>query len=691
MTRTAEVAETQPARCRGSGQNWIFALLLVAAVIVAYQPAWHAGFIWDDDAYVTGNKLLWSADGLKRIWFSFDSPSQYFPLTYTVLRLEYSLWGLHSVGYHWVNILLHGANALLLWQLLRKLKIPGAWLAAAIWALHPVQVESVAWVTELKNVLMCFFFLMAMLAWAGFVDEKPARKWFHYTLAIVCYALALFSKTTACTLPAALLLVLWLKHRPLDFRRWLEIVPFVAMGAGMGLLTVWWERFHQGTQGESFAMGIPDRLLLISRTIWFYAGKLVWPVNLTFSYPRWNISVTDPWAYFWPVLTIGCGLLIYYLRRSVGRSVEVGVLFFVSTLAPVSGAIMLYTFLYSFVADHYQYVANIGLIALAAAGLAISLGSKQKILSAIAGGGLVLLLAFLTWRQCGMYTDIDTLWRTTCARNPDSWMAHNNLGNCLRQEGKPDDAITQYQEVLRLKPGSAEAHYNMGMAFTQKGNLDDAVGQYKQALQLDPKYSDAYINLGTVLLHEGKVDDAVAEYLSAVKLNPNDATAHYNLGTVLLGQGKIDEAVAQLERAVGLKPDYSDAESNLGSALLRQGRLGKANAHFQKALQINPQDARACDGLAWMLATVSDASLRDGKRAVELAQHANQVAKGQNPLYLRTLAAANAELQRFDEAIQNAQSAIKLAQASGQSNLVELLNNDLKLYRAGRPFPAENK
>ncbi len=674
-------------RRRGK-RDWLFALLLVAAVIVAYQPAWHGGFIWDDDAYVTGNKLLWSPDGLKRIWFSFDSPSQYFPLTYTVLRLEYSLWGLDPTGYHWVNILLHAANAILLWQLLRRLNVPGAWLAAGIWALHPVQVESVAWITELKNVLMCFFFLQALLAWVEFVDGKPERKWFNYGLAFVCYALSLFSKTTACTLPAALLLILWLKNRPLQVRRWIEIVPFVAMGMGMGLLTIWWERFHQGTQGESFSIGLPDRLLLMSRTIWFYAGKLLWPTNLTFSYPHWNISSTDPRAYFWLILTVACGLFIYYLRRYVGRSAEVGVLFFVSTLVPVSGAIMLYTFLYSFVADHYQYVASIGLIALAAAGMSITLGSKQKFLLPVSGIGLVLLLAFLTWRQCGMYTDIDTLWRITFVRNPGSWMAHNNLGNSLRQHGKPDEAIAQYQEVLRLDPQKAEAHYNIGLALMQKGKPEDAIFQYRQALELDPNYLDAYVNLGDALLQEGKVDDAVAQYVAALKIRPNDAVAHYNLGTVLFRQGKVDEAIAHFERAVQIRPDYSDAQNNLGSALFRAGRLGEAVAHFQEALRIDPQNADACDSLAWVLATVSDASMRDGKRAVEFAQRANQLAKGQNPLFLRTLAAADADLRRFDEAIRNAQAAIKLAQASGQSNLVELLNSDLKLYNAGHSFPS---
>ena len=232
---------------------WLLGLLLVAATLLAYQPAWQAGFIWDDDEYVTNNPLLTAPDGLKRIWFSLDSPSQYFPLTYTVFRIERSLWGLNPAGYHWVNILLHAANALLVWRLLRRLSVPGAWLAAAIFALHPVQVESVAWVTELKNVLSLFFFLLALLAWVEFVEDRPKPLWRFYRLALMFCALALFSKTTACTLPAALLLILWLKGKPITRSRLAQIVPFLVLGVGMGLVTVWWERFHQEVRGIFWA------------------------------------------------------------------------------------------------------------------------------------------------------------------------------------------------------------------------------------------------------------------------------------------------------------------------------------------------------------------------------------------------------------------------------------------------------
>src|SRR5688500_4432073 len=348
---------------------WGFVLLLVT--VLAYRHAWTAGYIWDDDVYVTQNQLLTAADGLRRIWFSLDSPSQYFPLVYTTFRLEYALWGLNPAGYHWVNIILHAANALLVWRLLLALRVPGAWLAAALFALHPVHVESVAWVTERKNVLMGLFFLLSLLAWVRFVERETKGLGKYYGLALLFYALALFSKTTACTLPAALLLILWLKKMPITLRRIGQIVPFVLLGIVMGLVTIWWERHHQGTQGELFAIVLPERLLVAARAFWFYLGKPFCPVNLSFSYPRWSISPGNPLDYWWLVATAGLAVAVYFARRRLGRGPEVALVFFAATLSPMLGFIMLYTFRYSFVADHYQYLASIGPLALAAAGLAL--------------------------------------------------------------------------------------------------------------------------------------------------------------------------------------------------------------------------------------------------------------------------------------------------------------------------------
>jgi len=475
-------------------RGWLKGCLLVVAVFLAYQPAWHAGFIWDDDVYVTQNPLLTAPDGLKRIWFSLNAPSQYFPLTYTTFRVERTFWGLNPAGYHGVNILLHAVNALLVWRLLKRLSVPGGWLAAAIFALHPVQVESVAWITERKNVLSLFFFLLALLAWVEFVEERPKPGWRFYFLSLFFYLLALCSKTTACTLPAALLLVLWLKEKPINRFRLAQMIPFLVLGTGMGLVTVWWERYHQGTQGAFFSYGLPERILIASHALWFYAGKLIWPANLTFSYSRWPINAADPLAYGWLVAGAGACAVIYFARRFTGRGVEVAALFYVATLSPMLGFIMLYTFRYAFVADHYQYVASLGPMALAAAGMTRGwefFKKRTPFPTPALGGMLLLVLGILTWRQCGMYADQETLWRVTMAKNPNSWLAHNNLGKELLRTGRVDEAIIQYQKAVEIEPDFAMAHYNLGMVLAQKGLADEAIAQFKETLRFKPDDTNA--------------------------------------------------------------------------------------------------------------------------------------------------------------------------------------------------------
>src|SRR6476620_12199621 len=389
---------------RGRAQT--FAVALAAVTIFAYRPVWNGGFLWDDDAYIINNELLTAPDGWQRIWFSLDSPSQYFPFTYTTFRIEHALWGLNTTGYHWVNLLLHVGNALLVWVVLARLRVPGSWLAAAIFALHPVQVESVAWITERKNVLMGFFFLLTLLAWIAFVDERSRRQWLFYCLTLIFYALALSAKATACTLPAALLLILWLQKKPITMGRLMQIVPFVVLGIGMGLLAIWWEHYHQGTNRDVFTFLSPiERILVASRAIWFYLSKIFWPSNLTFIYPRWNISPSDLVDYIWLIAGIAACVAMYFLRRYVGRSVEVAAAFFVATLSPVLGFIMLFTFRYTFVADHYQYLACIGPIALFSAGVVrlADIFRQQRVFILTAALFVVATLGALTWRQSAMY------------------------------------------------------------------------------------------------------------------------------------------------------------------------------------------------------------------------------------------------------------------------------------------------
>src|SRR5262245_36276454 len=519
---------------------WLFAVLLVLATIFAYRPAWNGGFVWDDDFYVTKNALLTAPDGLRRIWFSLESPSQYFPLTYTSFRIERPLWGLNPTGYHWVNILLHAANALLLWRLLSALKVPGAWLAAGIFALHPVQVESVAWITERKNVLMGFFFLLTLLAWTRFIDERNQRSganerprpeeatqdgkisrvsWRFYWLALIFYLLALSSKATACTLPAALFLILWLQKKRIDWRRVSQITPFIVLGLAMGLMTIWWERYHQFTLGPMFALGPLERLIVATHAVWFYLGKLFWPANLTFIYPQWTIEPNNPFSYIWLVAGIASCVGIYFARRYVGRSLEVAAAFFVVTLSPVLGFIMLYTFRYTFVADHYQYLACIGPIALVSAGLvklSESVPYGPRFLSVL---GILLLswLGLLTWRQSASYRDGETLWRTTIDRNPDCWMAENNLGSELLERGDNDGAIAHIEKSLRLKFDLPEAHNNLTNALFRKGDADAAIAQARVALNFDPNNADTLAVLGMALITKGQLDEAIAQLSKALE------------------------------------------------------------------------------------------------------------------------------------------------------------------------------
>lgn len=636
-----------------SGIEWLLGLLLAIATILFYQQAWRAGYVWDDDIYVTGNKLLTAPDGLRRIWFSFDSPSQYFPLVYTTFRFEHALWGLNPTGYHVVNILLHAANALLVWRLLRLLRVPGAWLAAAIFALHPVHVESVAWITERKNVLMGFFFLLALLFWTHFVESNSRRKWKFYALALICYSLSLFSKTTACTIPAALGLILWWKEMRIDWRRVAQIAPFVALGIVMGLVSIWWERYHQGTQGQLFALGFPERIVVASRALWFYAGKLLWPAHLSFNYPSWTISA-GPSDFLWLAGLGVLGAAIYFARRRLGRGPEVAAVFYVATLSPMLGFIMLYTFRYTFVADHYQYIASLGPIALAAAGITTGLDALNKnarLFLQILCGVTLLSLGAKTWRQCAAYTDLDTLWKATISENPESWMAYNNSGILLVQAGRLDEGMAAYQKALEINPKFAEAYFNLGNALfragrgdeatvayekaleleprmhrkvgdslLQAGRLEEVIAHYQAAVQLNPNDAELMNDLGKALSQTGKTDEAITAFRRVVELNPRNAPSHYNLGNVLLHAGRIEEAMDQFSQALEINPEYAAAHNNLGNVLMQLGRMEEALSHYYRALQINPNYATAHNNLGRALQRMgkSDEAAVHLQKALEL-------------------------------------------------------------------------
>ena len=671
-----------------------FGLLLAALTIFVYRPSWNGGFLWDDDDYITHNELLTAPNGLRRIWFSLDSPSQYFPLVYTTFRIEHALWGMNPTGYHWINLILHVANALLVWRVLARLNVPGSWLAGAIFALHPVQVESVAWITERKNVLMGFFFLLTLLAWIAFIDERTKRPWRFYALALILYLLALSAKSTACTLPAALLLILWLQKKPINTPRLTQIAPFVIMGIGMGLLAVWWERYHQGTSRAIFTFLSPvERLLVASRAVWFYLGKLIWPGNLTFIYPKWQISSTHLPDYMWLLVGIGLCVAIYFLRRYVGRSVEVAAAFFVATLSPVLGFIMLFTFRYTFVADHYQYLACIGPIALVSTGV-VSLADMLKhyrVFILTAALFVVATLGVLTWRQSAMYGDIETLWRITLKRNPECWMAHTNLGIVLLQKGQLDDGIAQYRAALQMQPDSWDAEYNLGTALVTKGEVDEAILHCERAVAMQPNDPDSQVSLGNALLQKKRIDEAIVHYQNALGIRPDYSLAHYGLGRAFLEKGEADNAIQHCRTALVIRPDDADCHTVLAVALDEKGETPEAIHHYEKALVIFPKSISALTNLAWLRATSSNEALRNGNQAVTLAGQADELSGGTNAIVLRTLAAAYAETGQFAKAIESSRTALQLARVHGDQSLAVELEQQKAVYELRLPYRETRK
>ena len=596
---------------RFAHRPWLLALVLVIVTFAAYQPTWHAGFIWDDDDHLTANPAMTAPHGLKMIWSSL-AVGRYYPLTLTTFWVQRRLWGLHPMPYHLVNVLLHATNSVLVFFLLRRLRIPAAWLAAAVWVLHPVNVESVAWITELKNTQSAVFFFLAVWCFLR-SDAGAGRRW--YGLALACGLAALLSKPSTVVLPLALLLCVWWERGTWRRADVLRIAPFLILALGMSALTVIEQRGH--IQRESTAewnLGIGERLVVAGKAVWFYASKVLWPARLTFVYPRWNLDAASIWSWL-PLagLVVGGVLLGVWRRQRWARAGMFGCGFFVLALLPVLGFVDVYYFRYSFVADHFQYLASLGLISLAASlGAAICewTGQRGRDLGVVAAAIALLTLGVSTWRQARIYQDSETLWGDTLMKNPQCWMAHNNLGNVLVHEGKVSDAIGHYEQALRIKPDYAEAHSNLGNALEQAGKIGEAIAHYEQALRIKPDFAEAHNNLGSALYLAGKSEEAIAQYEQTLRLKPDFALAHYNLGNALARVGRVPEAIEHYEQALRIKPDYAEAHENLGTALARTGNVKDAIEHYRQALGLQPDYAEAHDNLGialWQTGRSKDA------------------------------------------------------------------------------------
>lgn len=696
------------------GRNWVYGFALVVVTVLAYSPVWRAGFIWDDDHNVTANRMLSEPGGFKQIWSSTESP-QYYPMVFTLFFAEHALWGNSPAGYHIVNVLVHALNALLFWRVLKRLEVPGSWLAALIFALHPAAIESVAWVSELKNTLAMCFFLSSLLFFCQFDEANSSgsaasRRYLHYFLCVSFFILGILSKTAIAPLPVVLLLLIWWRRgriRPGDV---LRTMPFFAAALALGLITIWFEQ-HQSVGVPARSDNFFSRLATAGCAVWFYLYKLIFPVHLISVYQLWQTPPLRLTSYV-PCCILFLALAVgWHYRRTWGKACLFAFGYFILMLLPVLGFINIHFMHVALVADRWQYFAMLGPIALLAAILTSKLNpyaqtlgeapqtpvpdeslesgmnapaesrEPQAAISSFNGSTasvripafvalvslLALILCSMTWFQSRVYAEPETLWRATLRRDPSCWRAENYLGQTLEEKGNLDEAIFHYLraaqlELPGLRPGYEENHRKLifyhlyGDALLRKGQVEGAIAQYEKALTLVPQLVEARVKLARALIQVGK---------------PEEAIGHYKLALADYLAGPANERL--------------HIHNELGGLLFKQGQHADAAYHLQKALEMRPDFPPALATLALVLATSSDAAVRDGPRALQCARRADELTGSRNPMVLDALAAAYAECGQFPDAIGAIQLAIELSDRMGNSALKKQLESDLARYQAGTP------
>jgi len=639
--------------------EWLWALALAAATAAAYSQVRRAGFIWDDEMHLTQNPCIVGPLGLADIWTS--RAARYFPLVLTTFWAEHAVWGLNPLPYHVFNVLMHAGCAVALWRVLRILRVPGALLGAALWALHPVQVESVAWITELKNTQSGLLYLLCVLFFVKSLpgDRAPGGEGasgLNYAAALFFAALAMASKSSTVVLPVVLALCAWWVRGSVRRADLARLAPVLAMSAAAGALSLWTQHL-EGANAPEWTRGLGERIADSGYVFWFYLGKLAWPHPLMFIYPRWDVDWTRAASYAPTGAMLALVLFLWWRRAGPLRPAFFATAYFLVALGPVLTLLDQYFWRYSLVGDHFQYLASMGPLALAAA--LISRATKlavrtARVLWVFASCALLAAMGALCWRQCADYRDVETLWRSTIAANPGCWMAHNNLGASYLESGRLDDAVAEFRLALGTKGGDLEAHQNLGNAFVRMGRLDEAIAHYRAALEIDPGFDKAHNGMGDALLRSGRLPESMAEFQEAVRINPEFAEAEDNFGNALFRAGSLEKAAEHYRRALAIDPVNVQAHSNLGTALIGEGRVDEALAEFRRALEIDPRYATAMVNIANVLLRRGKAVDAEGlyTRALAIAP---DLAEAHN-----NLGAALIEEGRLDEAIAHCRRALAI-------------------------------
>ena len=587
----AENRELQePAHTSGFWYPQALALLGLGLLpTVPYLPSLWGEFVWDDTTFIEDPAVL-SGSGLWTIWLSPADleESHYWPVVYTSFWLEHKLWGLAPFGYHLVNLLLHLANVLQVRRLLLCLAVPGAWAVAAVFAVHPVHVESVAWIIARKDLLSGLFYLAAALFWIRFT-EAPRKA--PYILSLGLYTVAMLSKSIAVTLPAALLVLQWWRQGRVTKTDCLRVAPFMGVGLCVAAVDL---SLYASQSPVSLGYSLPEGLLIASRALWFYVGKLLWPGELAVIYPLWDIRVEDASAWAYALAAAAVAACLWFGRRRLGRGPLAGALFFVLTLSPVLGLVEFRFMTFSFVADRFQYLACLGVMGVMIGCAAGAVQSMSRVPAGAARGLLVvalLLLGTLTWRQAGVYRDGVTLFNHVIAANPEARSAYYNLTLALIGADRPEEALATGRVAVERRPHLARTHLYLGVALSMLGQFENAWTSFLRALEIEPRNPKVLHNMGTALGQQGRHEEAVEWYRKGLSIDAGNLAAHACMALSLLRLGRHDEAVQLLAPILSRRPDNPMAgELNLllGRALRRLGRLDDAATRFQRALAIDP-------------------------------------------------------------------------------------------------------
>jgi len=597
--------------------------------------------------------------GLWKFWFQPGSWVEYYPVQETVRWVQWQLWSNDTLGYHLTNVVLHFINALLVWHLFSKFDLRLAWLGGFIFAIHPAQVESVAWISELKNTLSLPFFLLAICFW---IDYEASHSKRDYGKALGLFFVAMLCKATMALFPVIILLYAWWKRGRIQWSDLKAGTPFLIVSLVLGLTLIWVGRLYSGIgheQPENIPLGgIFSRFDGAGHIMSVYFFRVFLPVDSLLIYPKWQVNPCSWFEYLpWLVLA-GLFVVLWRKRQSWGRHALLGLGFFLINLIPFLGFNAISYMSFTWVMDHFLYIPIIGLIGLVIAGL----GDLETRVSArlcpysCSLGGLTVVLALLAWEShflAGLFVNDETFWTYMLERNPNAWLAHHNLGLDLLDKERIPEAIAQFNEVLRLNPGFSDGHYNMGIALDKTGQTTEAQNQYRQALTLDPDNEQACLNLGVIEKRSGNLTDAEDLFTRALKLNPNDAVASLDLGDILLQTGRLSQAIDLFKQAVELNPDVAQLHYNLGNALLESGQFSLAVEQFGTAVALDPDFAPAHENLGVALA-------RSGRilEAIEQFQVALQI----NPAYAAArdnLGLALAQTGRIPEAVEQFQLALR--------------------------------